>query len=636
MNSKSHNLFSLQNRILALLLIILFVFCVVFLRLGIIQIINGNWLQNKALDQWTRDLPIIAERGYILDTNGSELAISHSSYSIYARAKEIKNATSVAQFLANNLKLKFSNVFEKITNRGISESLVSLQVDTDIALKIFEKNYDGIYIVENSKRYYSYGDLLTQVLGFVTIDNIGQAGIENYFDEYLKGKAGCSLVQSDLTGVSLKNMMDYYISATSGYNVNLTIDVNIQLIVEQALNKALYEQVGKSASCIVMKANSGEIVAMSTKPSFNLNNIPRDNVNELMSMVKNNMVVDIYEPGSTFKIITIATALATGAASLNDHFYCPGHCIVDGERIKCWKSIGHGSQTLAKGFANSCNCVFTTLAQKIGLASFYEYVKNFGYGTPSGIEISGESSGILMKQSSVKTVDLARMGFGQAIAVTQLQHITAACAAVNGGTLYQPYLIKSITDKSGNVIKEYSPIAKKRVISSEISNIVNELMELAVNKTGKYIFIPGYNVGGKTGTTQKYENGGIAQGKYISSFVGTYPADNPEYVVLFAVDEPGAGAYYGSIVAVPYAKEILNGLFEYYDIKPDDPELAEIKPKEFIMPDFTNLSLTSAVGELSKLGLEYEIDGYGSSIISQLPVAGATAYSNDTIVLITN
>lgn len=636
MNSKSHNLFSLQNRILALLLIILFVFCVVFLRLGIIQIINGNWLQNKALDQWTRDLPIIAERGYILDTNGSELAISHSSYSIYARAKEIKNATSVAQFLANNLKLKFSNVFEKITNRGISESLVSLQVDTDIALKIFEKNYDGIYIVENSKRYYSYGDLLTQVLGFVTIDNIGQAGIENYFDEYLKGKAGCSLVQSDLTGVSLKNMMDYYISATSGYNVNLTIDVNIQLIVEQALNKALYEQAGKSASCIVMKANSGEIVAMSTKPSFNLNNIPRDNVNELMSMVKNNMVVDIYEPGSTFKIITIATALATGAASLNDHFYCPGHCIVDGERIKCWKSIGHGSQTLAKGFANSCNCVFTALAQKIGLASFYEYVKNFGYGAPSGIEISGESSGILMKQSSVKTVDLARMGFGQAIAVTQLQHITAACAAVNGGTLYQPYLIKSITDKSGNMIKEYAPIAKKRVISSEISNIVNELMELAVNKTGKYIFIPGYNVGGKTGTTQKYENGGIAQGKYISSFVGTYPADNPEYVVLFAVDEPGAGAYYGSIVAVPYAKEILNGLFEYYDIKPDDPELAEIKPKEFIMPDFTNLSLTSAVGELSRLGLEYEIDGYGSSIISQLPVAGATAYSNDTIVLITN
>jgi len=636
LNSKSYNLFSLQNRILALLLIILFVFCVIFLRLGIIQIVNGNWLQNKALDQWTRDLPIIAERGYILDTNGSELAISHSAYSVYARAKEIKNPTSVAQFLANTLKLKFSNVFEKITNRGISEALISLQVDSDTALKIFEKNYDGIYIVENSKRYYPYEDLLTQVLGFVTIDNIGQAGIENYFDEYLKGKAGCSLVQSDLTGVSLKNMMDCYVSATSGYNINLTIDVNIQLIVERALNKALNEQAGKKASCIVMKANTGEIVAMSIKPSFDLNNIPRDNINELMSMVKNSTVVDIYEPGSTFKIITVATALATGATSLNDYFYCPGYCIVDGERIKCWKSIGHGSQTLAKGFANSCNCVFTALAQRVGLTNFYDYVKNFGYGTASGIEISGESSGMLMKQSLVKTVDLARMGFGQAIAVTQLQHITAACASVNGGTLYQPYLIKSITDKNGNIIKEYSPIAKKKIISQEISNIVNELMELAVNKTGKYIFISGYNVGGKTGTTQKYEDGKIAQGKYISSFIGTYPADNPEYVVLFAVDEPGAGAYYGSIVAVPYAKEIFSGLFEHYNIQPDDPELAEKQPKSFTMPDFTNLSLTSAVSELAKLGLEYEIDGNGSKIISQLPVAGATAYINDTIVLITS
>lgn len=600
------------------------------------QIINGAWLQERALDQWTRSLPIIAERGEIFDRNGSTLAVSHSAYSLYVRSREVKDKPKVADFLANSLNLSFKTVYEKIAKSVVSEVLISLQVDDETALKIFQKNYDGVYLTENTVREYPYGDLLTQVLGFVTVDNIGQAGIENRFNEILSGKSGYSLVQSDLTGISLENMMDYYVSAVKGQNINLTVDANIQLIVERNLNLAIAEQSAKSASCIIMDANTGEIVAMSTKPSFDLNEVPRDNVEALMTMIKNNMVVDVYEPGSTFKIITIATALATGVANLSDYFYCPGYTIVNGERIKCWRSIGHGSQTLAEGFKNSCNCVFTALAQRIGLTDFYNFAKAFGYGKPTGIEISGESSGILMKEALVKIVDLARMGFGQAIAVTQLQHITAVCAAVNGGTLFQPYLVKSIVDNDGKIIEEFSPIAKQTVITSEVSEIVCELLEYAVNKTEKYVFIPGYNVGGKTGTTQKYEDGRIAQGKYISSFVGVYPADKPKYVLLFTVDEPGTGAYYGSIVATPYAKNILSEMFDYLNIKPDDPEIANKEPETFIMPDFTNLSLTKAVSELAKLKLDYEIDGEGSKIIGQLPVAGASAFANDTVVLITN
>ena len=332
MTSKSHSLYSLQKRILALLVLICFVFCVIFLRLGIVQIINGNWLQNLALDQWTRSLPIIAERGKIYDVNGSTLAISYSSYSLYARAREIQDKASVAQFLASTLNLNFNSVYEKICNSLVSEVLISLQVDDETALKIFEKNYDGIYLTENTIREYPYGDLLTQVLGFVTVDNIGQAGIESRFNEMLSGDSGYCLVQSDLTGVKLENMMDYYVSAMAGQNLNLTIDANIQLIVERNLNLALTEQSAKNASCIIMDATSGEIVAMSSKPSFDLNDVPRDDISQLMNMVKNNMVVDVYEPGSTFKIITLATALSTGAGHLSDYFYCPGYTIVNAKK----------------------------------------------------------------------------------------------------------------------------------------------------------------------------------------------------------------------------------------------------------------------------------------------------------------
>ena len=633
--NKNYNLFSQRKRILALITLISFIFCALIVRLGVVQLINGSWLQIRAMDQWTRDLPLKAERGKIYDSTGSSLAVSYTTYNVYTRAREITNATQTAKFLSNILNLDYESVYNKITNKTASEFLIKMQVEEDIAKQIIEKNISGVYLSGNTKRYYPYGDLLTQILGFTTIDNIGQAGIELYYNDILKGTDGKSLIQADITGQQLDNTLSYYIPSIPGCDITLTIDSKIQLIVEQALNKVMQEQQAKSATAIIMKANTGEIVAMSTKPSFDLNNVPRDNPSILLETVKNKAVVDVYEPGSTFKILTMATTIEEATANENTRFYCGGSCTVDGQRIKCWKSIGHGSQSLAEGLANSCNCVFVDLALRLGLDKFYEYFNLFGLGQKTNIEISGESSGIIMDKETAKRVDLARMGFGQAIAVTPLQLITAICSVVNGGTLYQPYLINKIVSPDGIVIEENTKTPIRRVVSEETSKILNEMLEGVVSKTGKYTFVPGYEIGGKTGTSQKYENGSIARGKYVSSFVGTYPASNPEYVLLLMVDEPGTGAYYGSVVASPYAKEIFSGMFEYLGIKPDDPEIAQTPEKTITMPDLIGQSLTKAVKTLTELGINYEIDGDGLAIINQLPPVGTEIKQSDYIVICT-
>ena len=630
---KKFNLHSQQKRILALILLVSFIFCVLLIRLGVVQLINGTWLQSKAADQWTRDLPLKAERGKIYDITGSSLAVSYTTYNVYTRAREIDKPEETATFLSSTLGLNYTSVYNKVTNRNASEYLIKMQVEEEIAKEIINKNLPGVYLSQNTKRYYPYGDLLTQILGFTTIDNVGQAGIELYYNDILKGTDGKSLVQADITGEELENTLSYYIPSIPGYDITLTVDAKIQLIVEQALNKVMVEQEAKSATAIVMKANTGEIVAMSTKPSFDLNDVPRDDPSTLLENVKNKAVVDVYEPGSTFKILTMAATLEESKANENSRFYCGGSTTVDGQRIKCWRSIGHGSQTLSEGLANSCNCVFVDLALRLGLDTFYNYFSSFGLGQKTGIEISGESSGIIMNKDRAKRVDLARMGFGQAIAVTPLQLITAVCAAVNGGTLYKPYLIDKIVSPDGVTVEESAVTPVRQVVSKQTSATLNAMLEGVVSKTGKYTFVPGYEIGGKTGTSQKYENGTIARGKYVSSFIGTYPASNPEYVLLLMVDEPGTGAYYGSVVASPYAKEIFSGMFEYLNIKPDDPALASAEVATVTMPDLINKTLTEAVTTLVSLGLSYEIDGEGLTITNQLPPAGTKVKVTDTVVI---
>lgn len=625
-------LHSLQKRILAITILISFIFCLLFARLFFIQIINGEKLQAKATDQWTRDLTLVAPRGTIYDSTGASLAVSYTTYNIYVRAREVENPSYVSSFLSETLDLKFSNVYEKVTKKNISEVLIKMQVDIETAEIIYNKKLNGVFLAESVGRYYVYGDLLTQLLGFVSVDNVGQSGIEAYYNDLLCGQDGYSYVQSDLQGKEIGGKIRYYVPGIKGSDLYLSIDSKIQLILEQTLEKIMTEQCSKSVTGMVMKAETGEIVALSSKPSFDLNNIPRDDLETLFSASKVKAVTDTYEPGSTFKILTVAAALEEGKTSLEDKFYCPGYRIVDGQRIKCWKTSGHGSQTLVEAFANSCNCCFMDLALRLGKDKFYDYLEKFGLGECTGISISGESGGILMKKGNVKNVDLARMGFGHAVAVTPVQLITAVSAITNGGDLFTPTIVKKSIDSSGKE-KNLTNTDSKRIISQKTSETVNFLLEKATNKKDDFTFVEGYNVGGKTGTAQKYdENGKIASGKYISSFIGTYPANQPEYIVFIMVDEPSAGAYYGSIVAAPYGKEIFKGIFEYLDIK---KEKEDVQIEKVIMPDLVGKSLSEGGSELKKLGLYYEVDGEGGVILSQLPPAGTTLNKGDTVILIT-
>ena len=488
---KPYTLYSLQKRIVTVGLILILLACALGVRLFIVQIINGKDMQVRALDQWTRDLSLVAPRGTIYDSTGDTLAVSYTTYNIYTRAREIENPKETATYLSNLLGLTYQSVYNKVTNKNQSEFLIKMQVEEELARDIIDKNLKGVYLSQNTKRYYPYGDLLTQILGFTTIDNIGQAGIELYYNDLLKGTDGKSLVQADITGQELENTLSYYIPAIPGYDITLTIDAKIQLIVEQALNKVMEEQQAKSTTAIIIKANTGEIVAMSTKPSFDLNNVPRNDPSALLENVKNKAVVDVYEPGSTFKILTMATTLEENTANDNSRFYCGGSTTVDGERIKCWRSIGHGSQTLSEGLANSCNCVFVDLALRLGTDTFYNYFSAFGLGQKTGIEISGESAGIIMNKDSAKRVDLARMGFGQAIAVTPLQLITAVCAAVNGGTLYKPYLIKQIVSPDGKIIEENYPeyVEERKKINKEMEKELTEQIPYLTSKEIKLIVI---------------------------------------------------------------------------------------------------------------------------------------------------
>ena len=625
---KTYTLFSLRKRISALIIAISFLFCALLIRLSIVSLVDGKWLQEKAFNQWTRDLPITGERGKIYDTNGATLAVSKTTYDVYLRGREVDDPIGVSSYLSNLLGLEFEKVHAKAIDKTISESLVKMQIDQEVALKILNSDYKGVFLSENIGRYYPYGDLLTQILGFTTIDNVGQAGIEQYYNNMLTGLDGKYYVQSDLQGHQIDNTLSSYIPSVAGMNLQLTIDVSIQQVVEKVLEQIVLDHKPKSVTCIVMNPKNGELLALGLKPSFNLNDIPRSDPS-LMSTVKNTAVVDVYEPGSTFKILTTAAALEEGKTNLNDRFYDPGYRIVDGQKIKCWKTIGHGSEDLVDGFINSCNSVFMDLALRMGTNNFYSYLKKFGIGSKTGIDIASESSGILMKQSSVKNVDLARIGFGQAVAVTPIQIITAFCAAINGGELLQPYLVKSATDSQGNVILENNKKVKTRVISQNTSNLINNLLENVATKRGKTTFVDGYRIGGKTGTAQKYENGVIARGKYVSSFFGTYPADNPEYAMLLLVNEPSAGVYYGSVVAAPYAKEIFSGIFQAKNIKSQDEQQ---KQKEYVeMPNLVGLSLVEACEKLVTMGLNYELDGEGGMVVAQFPPTGTVLEKYSTV-----
>jgi len=580
-----------------------------------------------ALPQWTLDISVTPKRGMIFDRNGKILAESISANKISAIPKEINNTEKgeIAKILSEILGINKEDIFKKISDHNQQEVLIAKKVDDEKADKIRALNLSGIIISEDTKRFYPDGHLASHVLGFTGIDNQGLDGIESVFDNYLRGIPGRISSPIDAIGRKMDIGEEEYYKPINGYNVVLTIDETIQHFVEKALDEAvLHSKPTKGISAIVMDPNTGEILALANRPDYDPNNPFKGSKDELFRLWRNRAISDAYEPGSVFKTITASASLEEGLVSLNEEFYCPGYTTVAGHRINCWAT--HGSETFVKGVQNSCNVVFITLGQRLGVEKLYKYIHSFGFGEKTGIILPGEASGLLMSEKNIGPVELATNSFGQGIAATPLQMITAVSAIANGGNLMQPQIVKSIIDTNGSVIKEFKPKVVRNVISKKTSDTMRQILKSVVAEgTGKAGYIEGYDVAGKTGTTEKY-----LPGKYVASFMGFAPADNPKLIVLVVVDEPNnPETHFGSQLAAPVVRSILEDSLQYLKVNPKG--LKEYKKIE--MPDVRNIELYEAEKLLLSKNLKYNIEGIGNIVFDQTPKPGAIISEETTVIL---
>lgn len=569
----------LRKRLFAVIAAITFLFCLFLMRFFYIQVIWEDDLNARAIDQWTREIPVSAGRGNIYDRNGELLAGNVAAYSVYARANAVTDAENTATLLAGTLGLSYDDVLKKLTDGSRSEIVLVKRAEKSVVERIEGADLAGVYYARDDKRFYPHGSLACQVLGFTSYDGAGSTGIEQYYDSYLAGEKGEILFETDLVGVDLEGATAAYIPGTDGLDLRLTLDYRIQSIAEEAMGKALSEYSAKAARAIVLDPSDFSVLAMVNLPSYDLNDIPRNDLSALNALSRNALVSDVYEPGSTFKIVTAAANIEESlrgnpnAYALNRVFSSSRTRTVDGTTIRCWSDHAngkHSNQTLAEALNNSCNPCFVDIALSLGKETFYDYLSAFRFGRATGLDFSGEAIGMLLPESTLRDCDFARIGFGQTIAVTPLQLACAAAAAVNGGYYYAPRLVDAIVTKEGAVVEQTQPALVGRTVSEETSRILSSMLEGVVRDgSGKKAYIEGYRVAGKTGTAQKYENGHIAQGKYVSSFIGYFPADEPQYLALVIVDEP-QGSYYGSTVAAPCAKEIFEGIIGLLQLPPSE------------------------------------------------------------------
>ena len=623
--------YSMIKRLLASVLLIAFFACLIVFRLFYLQIIGGYTIVKKGLTEWLRDLPLIANRGQITDRNGVVLASSHTTYDVYVRPADVVNEKSVASVLAKALQEDEQKIYEKISGKALSEIKIKQDVEKSVVQEILKDYQSGILFTTNTERDYAYDSMLCQILGFVGYDNDGQSGIEKFYDSYLTGFDGVSLVESDLKGSSLPNAMTYYENPINGLNLSLTIDFRLQSEIEKILLQAMSSTGAKSVSCMVTNPETGEILSVCTLPSYNLNDIPRDDMSLLNQMSRATTIVDTFEPGSTFKPIVTAIAIEEGLTNKYEHFYCGGFRIINGVKIRCSRRSGHGTQSLEQGLKNSCNCVFMDLIQKIGLEKFYSYLEKFGFTGKLGVDFPGEVSAVLMPMPSVTAPDLARMGFGQTIALSALEMMSGLATVVNGGYVLEPHFLNNITSENGNVLYSRKVTVKDKILSDKTSELMRQMLFEVVNSGGgRYAQVDGFPViGGKTGTAQKYENGKIAEGKYIGSFIGFAPYDNPKWLVYVIVDEP-VGAYYGGVVAAPIAKSVFEQIFKIEEMS----KIEENNAPVFELETCIGMTTTEAAAYLSGMKLQYLIQGDGDYVTNQIPAPGTDVKENDIVLLV--
>ena len=549
--------------------------CVLLGRLVYLMIFRGDYYSRLATDLQQRERQIKAARGKILDAGGVVLAGNKSVCTISVIHNQIEDPEGVIAMLVKELNLPEERVRKRVEKYSSIEKIKS-NVDKETGNRILAYGYAGVKVDEDYKREYPYDDLASKVLGFTGGDNQGIIGLETVYDDYLQGQDGTILTTTDARGVKVDNIGEERIEPVAGNNLRLSLDANIQLFAAQAAEKAYLQKDADSVSILVMNPKDGQMFAMVDYPEFNLNQ-PFELTEEyreyagtdeeqdyLNQMWRNHCINDTYEPGSTFKIITSAAALEEGVVSLEDRFHCPGYIIVEDRRIRCHKTTGHGAESFVEGIENSCNPVFINVGLRIGADRFYDYFDQFGLLTKTGIDLPGEAATIMHKRENIGLVELATISFGQSFQITPIQLAATVSSIINGGNRVTPHFGVQVEDASGNCIEKFSYEQKEGICSSETSEKMRYLLEKVVSEGGgNKAYIEGYSIGGKTATSQTLPR---SANRYISSFLGFAPADDPQVLVLVIIRNP-SGIYYGGTIAAPVAKEIFENILPYLELQ---------------------------------------------------------------------
>ncbi|NLO86657.1 MAG: PASTA domain-containing protein [Clostridiales bacterium] len=631
----------IRKRVLALLLILVFLFVLLVARITYLTTVESASLTQRGIKQWTREGIVYARRGNILDTNGQTLVVSATAYIVSANPRKISDISLFAQTVCPILDLSEERVISKLSDKSKASVILKRQVSRATAdqLRTLQSNDDetvatemkALIFDEDVRRVYPRGAFLVQTLGLTNVDSVGQSGLEQKYEELLRGEAGSSLYSVDGKAQPIYDDGNLYVEPQDGNAIKLTIDATIQEICEKAMRECYEVNNAQAVHVIAMDVYSGAILAMCSKPDYDPNDPPREQLDALQSLMRIRLISDAYEPGSTFKVLTAAAALDAGVTTPDDSFYCSAKIKVDGDTIKCWGNP-HGAETLAEAIQNSCNPVFVELALRLGTETMYDYLHAFGLGKKTNVDLLGEGSGILIPLKSVKNVDLARIGFGQSVAVTPIQLLAASCSVVNGGRLMQPYLLKEAVAPDGTVIYRTQPKVVSNPISEETSKTMRELLEKVVSVGGaKNAKIEGYKIGGKTGTAQVYKEGRIVRDVHIGSFFGFAPADDPKIALLVIVDEADTPIDYGGTTAAPFARQILADVLPYLGYQAD----AQDDRVDIEVADVIGLPLWQARKTLGDQGFRVLDDGVGDVVTAQMPSGGGMLIENGQVMLYT-
>src|SRR5690625_3319595 len=586
---------TVKKRILFVFIVSLVVFLTIVIRLAYVQLFLNETLTEKATDSWLRDITFTADRGLVLDRQEEILVDNVSAPSVIVVPRQVVNAEETAQHLATILQMSYEKAFNDVKKHAKSVSIhpEGRNLSEEQAEKLRELNLPGVYLAKDSKRFYPHDHYLAHVLGFTGIDNQGLMGLELYYDDELKGEQGSLSYFSDARQRRIERLADVYDEPVDGLNLQTTIDLNVQSIIERELDLAVTKYNPDGALAIAVDPKTGGILGMATRPNFAPENY-QDYAAEIFD--RNLPIWSTFEPGSTFKIITLAAALEENLIDLEkDHFIDKGSITVGGARLRCWKSGGHGRQSYLEVVENSCNPGFVNLGLSLGKEKLFTYIRDFGFGTKTGIDLNGEGSGILFQLQNVGPVELGTTSFGQGVSVTPIQQVMAVAAAINGGYLYEPYIAESfINPLTEETVATNSPKLKKRVISKETSEQLRETLESVVaNGTGRPAYVHGYRVGGKTGTAQKVgPDGRYMQNNYIVSFIGFAPADDPEIVVYVAIDHPKDTVQFGGVVAAPIVGTIIHDSLSSLNVPKRDTGLE----KKYVWPENPPVEVPNVTG----------------------------------------